>query len=262
MTLQIFVRIVKTLAHLPFRACMRVLAWLLATAFAGGLHDTARAAGWSGFIAASSDNVYRGLTQSDGDPSLAADLHWRSDAGWFAGIGLATVNRNPGPGAPLEIAAYAGRSAPLSPALNARLSVVHYEYPREQDSLHYGYDELLAALTWRDRAALNLSYSPNTSRFSYDAVAVHRPAWSVEGVWRQPLTRSWSVAGGLGRYAMSAPIDAAYWYWNVSLLARRDSWELELSAIGTDDHASELFGPSVAGQRWVLSLIRRIPGSR
>ncbi len=249
----------KPQAHLPSRLATRAQLWLCVVV-AALLPVAARAAGWSGFIAASSDNVYRGLTQTSGDPSLSADLHWRADAGWFAGVGIATVNRNPGPGAPVEIAAYAGRGAALTQSLSARLSLAHYEYPREQNALHYGYDELLATLTWRDRAALNASYSPNTSRFTFNAIAVHRPAWSLEAVWRQPLSRRWSVATGLGRYAMSAPIDSAYWYWNVSLIGSSDPWRLELSAIGSDSRARQLFGDPVAGQRWVFSLIKRIPG--
>ncbi len=251
----------KPQAHCKFHVGIAALARLSATATLACLPGATLAAGWSGYVAATSDNVYRGLTQSAGDPSLSADLHWRGDSGWFAGLGLATVNRNPGPGAPLEIATYLGRSAALSASVNARLSVVHYEYPHERNALPYGYDELLGALSWRDRAALNFSYSANTSRFTFGAIAVHRPAWSLEGVWRQPLSLRWSIATGLGRYAMSTPIGDAYWYWNVSLVGRRDPWRLELSAIGTDSRARQLFGDPIAGQRWVISLIKRIPGS-
>lgn len=249
-----------TLPTCPPRRFARCLAWTLFAAANGVLPRVADADGWSGYLAASSDNIYRGLTQSSGDPSLSADLHWRADAGWYAGLGAATVNRNPGPGAPLEIAAYAGRSSALTTSLNGRLGVVHYEYPHERNALHYSYDELLAALSWRDRAALNASYSPNTSRFTYSALAVHRPAWSVDGVWHQPLTPRWSLSAGLGRYAMSAPIDDAYWYWNVSLAGHRGPWQLELALIGTDRHAVELFGDYAARRRWVVTLIRRIPG--
>ena len=139
---------------------------------------------------------------------------------------------------------------------------MHYEYPRERDALPYAYDELLGSLSWRDRAALNVSYSPNTSRFTFDAIAVHRPAWSLEGVWRQPLNPRWSIATGAGPLCHErADRRGLLVLGNVSLIGRRDPWRLELSAIGTDNRARQLFGDPIAGQRWVISLIKRIPGT-
>jgi uncharacterized protein (TIGR02001 family) len=222
---------------------------------------TAAAGQWQGFLGVSSDNVYRGLTQSAGDPSIIGDAHWRGESGWFAGAGLATVNLNPGPGAPVEIAAYAGRATPLSRDLSGRFTLIHYEYPQERTSLAYGYEELLASLAWRDRAYLNLAYSPNTTRFTFQAIAVHRPAWSAELVGRQPLGNvwgaDWSAGLGLGQYQMAAPIDRSYAYWNASLTATRAHWQLDIAAIGTSGSARDLFGYARAGDRWAVTLLRR-----
>lgn len=221
------------------------------------LGQNAGAADWAGFVAASSDNVYHGLTQNQGDAALTGDVHGRTAAGWFAGLAIATVNLNPGPGAPLEIAAYAGRSGPLSASTSGRLSVAHYAYPHDQSSLRYTYDELLASLLWRDRLAANVSYSPNTSRFSFRAINARRPAWSAEVVLRQPVKPQWNLHAGLGHYSMSAPIDQGYWYWNLTLAHSRGAWQFELAAIGTDSEARQLFGTQIAGQRLVFSVIRR-----
>lgn len=221
----------------------------------------ASAGEWEGTAAVGSDNVNRGLTQSAGDPALMADLHWRSEAGWIAGLGVATVNLSPGPGAPLEFATYVGRVASFNEQWSGRLTATHYEYPGDQQSLHYSYDELMAELAWRDRAFLILSYSPNTSRFTFAGIAVHRSALSAETVVRLPFTPQWEGRLGVGHYALASPVNQGYWYWNAMVDLTRDRWQLELGVIGTDRHASRLFGETTAGQRWVVTLIRRFGGS-
>ncbi len=212
---------------------------------------------WQGYLGASSDNVYRGLSQNRSEAAWFGDAHWRHDAGWFAGLGVATVNLNPGPGAPLEFTGYLGRGFAIAPALHGKLTLLHYEYPSDSSSLPYGYEELVASISYRETLALNLTYSPNTSRFSFRAIARHRPAYSAEITTSVPLGRTWRGNLGLGRYVMAAPIDSGYWYWNAGVEASRGNWQLSLSAIGTDQQARRLFGANTTGQRFVASLMWR-----
>ena len=53
-------------------------------------------------------------SQTRGGPAAQADLHYQTSAGWFAGVWASTVNLNHGPGATVELDAYAGRAWPLS----------------------------------------------------------------------------------------------------------------------------------------------------
>ena len=226
-----------------------------------GLPNWAFAGQWSGFVAAGSDNVYRGLTQSRGEASFSADLHWRSAADWYAGMAIATVNLNPGPGAPLELTSYLGRNFSVSPAWSARATLLHYEYPQESQALHYAYDEVVMSLRYSDRAALNVGYSPDTSRFSFRAIAIHRPAYSAEMVWSQPLARSWRANIGLGRYVMARPIGSAYNYGQVGVDFSHAQWQISGSVIGADANAKRLFGDFVSRVRGVVTIIWRFAGS-
>jgi uncharacterized protein (TIGR02001 family) len=211
---------------------------------------------WEGLVAASSDNVYRGLTQTQGDPALLADVHYRLESGWFAGVSAATVNINPGPGAPVEIDLYAGFAMPLSRDWTGKLTLLRYEYPGDQPELPYAYEEIVAGFSFRDWLFANVSYSPDTSRYTSRGIAYHRPANSVELAAQLPLRPGWSIDAGVGRYAIAAPVSAGYWYWNTGITFNAGPLQIAVEAIGTDRTARALFGDKIAGQRWVASIVR------
>ena len=232
-----------------------VLVWVCVAA------PAAFAGQWAGFLAAGTDNVYRGLSQGRGDASWNGDIHWRSDGGWFAGLGLATVNLNSGPGAPLELAGYVGGSVTVAANFHGSLTVLHYEYPHDSRQLSYAYDEAIATIGYSDRIAMSVSYSPDTSRFSYRSIAKHRPAYSGELSAAVPLGRGWRANVGVGRYVISQPIDGGYNYWNVGADFAHGPWQFVISAIGTDRSAKTLFGATITKTRCVATVIWRFRGS-
>ena len=66
------------------RRSLAVLLGLVASPLAG-------AAGFGATLGASSDNVFRGISESAGDPSVQAGAHYAWDGGAFAGLRAATI---------------------------------------------------------------------------------------------------------------------------------------------------------------------------
>lgn len=60
---------------------------------AGLLASTVARADWSAAVGLSSDNIERGVSQSDRSPTLSANLAWRQAAGVYASVGASGVSR-------------------------------------------------------------------------------------------------------------------------------------------------------------------------
>jgi hypothetical protein len=120
-----------------------------------------RGADVEGSLGASSDNVFRGLSLSDGQPSLLADVH-ASDPQWFGGLAADMVRLEPRDFTEAQAIGYLGYQHPLGQSWNSTWSVRHYDYPGAPDRSRYHYDELAAALSWQDQLFVQLIGSPDS----------------------------------------------------------------------------------------------------
>lgn len=231
----------------------RILTLLLGCALASTTLPARAEGSVGGHLAATTDYVLRGVSQSRGVAALQSDLHYASASGWFLGAWASTVDLKRGPGASVELNVYAGRSWPVAPAWNARVVAVHYAYPDDTAFLRYDYDELAASLAFRDRLTASVTWSPNTSRYSRYRIARDRTALAYDLVGRWPITGPWSVAGGVGYYDLDDLFDTGYGYWGASLVWTRPRLQVEFGSYSAADRARELFGRETTGQRWSLT---------
>jgi len=208
-----------------------------------------------GHLTATTDYVLRGLSQTRGAPAIQADLHVAHPGGWFAGAWASTVDLNRGPGATLELNAYAGRVWQLDPAWNARMTAVHYAYPNDTDFLSYDYDELVGSLAFRDRLVASVAWSPNTARHANYGMSREGTALTYDVVGHWPLTASLTGTVGAGYYDLDDLFDTGYGYWNAGLVWTLPHVQFELGWYSATDEAEELFGPETTGQRWSLTAI-------
>ena len=216
---------------------------------------------FAGHLAATTDYVFRGVSQTRGAPAIQADLHYESNAGWFAGLWASTVDLNPGAGASQELNAYAGLSRPVSPSWDARLYGVAYIYPNDDSQLSYDYVEMVASLGWLDRVVASVAWSPDTSRYSngYGGGAEGGQALSYEVAARWPLTNSLSATGSAGYYDLTDLFDTAYGYGGAGLSFQHQAWQVDLGWFVATDEAADLFGAEVADERWSLTVSWRFP---
>lgn len=219
---------------------------------------SAQAAGkLGGSIGVTSDYVYRGISQTHGEPALQADMHYQGNGGWAVGAWASTADVDEHESAALEVDVYLSRDWTLDRNWDARLSLTHYAYPNDERLLRYDYDELTGTLSYRSRLFATIAWSPDASRYSNGTVVQDQTAVSYEITASQALNQQWSTSAGVGYYDLPAALHADYWFWNVSLACVLGHAQLAVSYIDTSQPALDAFGYEVAGSRWVGSLAWR-----
>jgi len=217
----------------------------------------ALASGVGGSLAVTTDYVYRGISQTRGNPALQADIHYQPDADWTLGAWTSTVDPAPGGSATLELDLYASRNWVVRQDWDARLGLAHYSYLNDTRAASYDYDEITASLIYQSRLAATIAWSPNVSQFSNGWVVRHKEAASYELTATQPLFDAWSMTAGAGYYDLSALFDMGYWFWNAGLTWSAGGAQVAISYMDTDSTAVRAFGYGPAGGRWTGMLIWR-----
>jgi uncharacterized protein (TIGR02001 family) len=228
-----------------------------------------------GSLALTTDDIYRGISQTCGHPAAQADAHVRergaSDWALFAGVwGSAGLGRSPCGGA-RELDAYLGYSLALTPDLSATLTYIHNGFPGgDYANPHllgkrYDYDQL--GMTWdiAERLYLTLSWTPDALQYeryderyedAYRSVQ-NRSALAYGAEWRQPLLSGLSLTAGVGYDRMADPFGTGYGFWSLGLTHEAGPLELDLGYFRTADRAVRLFGPDSAGGRVSASVLWR-----
>jgi uncharacterized protein (TIGR02001 family) len=215
------------------------------SAFAAGADSE-----WAGSLVLTSDYVFRGVSQTEGDAAIQADLHWLH-RNWIAGAWGSTVDTNPGPGPTLELNAYAGHRWQLAEAWETKVIAVHYDYP---DHSHWDYDELLTSLAFRDTFTATVAWSPNTSGFSERGVVQDRSAFTYELTAHYPWRTAWLVSAGVGYYDLHELFGNGYTFWSAGVSYSAAPFQITLARYGTSGEATQLFGEESADDRWSLDL--------
>lgn len=199
----------------------------------------AGAAGFGATLGASSDNVFRGISESAGDPSVQVGAHYAWDAGAFAGLRAASVKPRVTYGTrdTIELDTFVGYGSAWGDAWNLRAILVHYDYPWS-DPRRRGYDELALGATWRGRLTLSAALSPNTP-----APGNRRdPARDYELALRWPVAGALSLDAGVGYYDLRQVYGIAYAYWSAGAACTWRQATLGLAWIGADDEARNGYG--------------------
>jgi uncharacterized protein (TIGR02001 family) len=216
-----------------------------------------RAQELEGSLGATSDNVFRGLTQSDGEPALLADAHLAATR-WFAGVATQTIRRRPKYGAGFELVGYAGYQHPLGSDWAGTVVVRRYQYPGYPGRRQFNYDELSLSLDWRARVIASVIASPDTYAEAFPSYALPRfgtgTAFCYELAVRAPPLAGVSATAGLGYYDLQRLIAVRYAYWSAGLTRSWGPVSMDLRYVGSDGEARELF-PDRAGNRLILSAL-------
>jgi uncharacterized protein (TIGR02001 family) len=126
------------------------------------LGSTARGDGLGGALGVSTDDVFRGLSQSNGQPSAQAELHY-AETQWSAGISAEAVRGDRDERLGPEFTAFAGYEHVLADDLGASVTLRHYDY----STFARRYDELAASVLWRTIIRATVTASPDTPSLQY-----------------------------------------------------------------------------------------------
>jgi uncharacterized protein (TIGR02001 family) len=213
----------------------------------------ASAADVSGSLAVTTDYLYRGLSQTDGQPAAQAGVQFRSPSGWNAGMWGSSVEFENGSGIAYELDLHTGYSWALSPDWSMSIGYVHYAYLDDEDA-GYDYDEISASVSYQQRATASIAWSPNTSKHTYWGFISDKQALAYELALLQPVAPRWSLCAGVGYYDLSHLVDTGYWYWSAGFAFTWQGMQVDLLHIDTDDTAARLFD---GGSRWTAALTWR-----
>lgn len=199
----------------------------------------------SGNMAVSSDYVWRGSSQTGGDPAVQAGAKLALPSGLYASVWGSNVSFTPDIGARSEFDLVAGWSGAVAQDWSLDANVTRYLYPGTGRALDW--TELGATLTWKQRAWLQLAHSS-------DALAGgHRGTYAQLG-GRLPLNERFRLEAAVGHYWLADAQGPDYLHGQLSAIATlAPAWELRATVHDTDNAARRLF-PGNAGGRWELAL--------
>jgi uncharacterized protein (TIGR02001 family) len=212
-----------------------------------GLPDSV---GLGGSLGVASDDVFRGVTQSDGQPSAQGGLH-ATVGPWFGGVSVEGIRRDDAR-AGAELIGYLGVQQQLADDWSGRVTLRHYDYPGLRFRSRYNYDELGLSLAWRERIMLTVIASPDSYARDYLGNYGSGKAFCYELVGRQSLPAGFGAIAGLGYYDLRQQIGTGYAYWSAGVEHRWRSFAFDLRYVGTDATARDRFEDD-AGNRVVLS---------
>ncbi|MEG2803554.1 TorF family putative porin [Stenotrophomonas sp.] len=197
-------------------------------------------AGVDGNATLTSDYVWRGSSQSDGDPTVQAGVKLASERGWYASVWGSGVSFKPDNGARSEFDVVAGWGGALGEDWALDVNLTRYLYPGSDVDLDW--TELNGTLTWQQRYWLQVGTADNA------LAGGHAGTYAQLGA-RLPLGEQWRLEAALGHYWLASAQGDDYLHGQLSAIwTVHGPWELRLTAHDTDNAARRLF-PGNAGSR-------------
>lgn len=211
-----------------------VCAALLAHPFA------AQAAQVSGNAALATDYVWRGTTQTQGDPAVQAGVRLAGDAGWYGSVWASNVEFAPDTHASSEFDVVLGWAGALSDAWALDLNLTHYRYPSTTVDLNW--TELVATATLKQNYWLQLAHST-------EALGTPDAGTYAQVGAKFPVSETLRIETALGHYWLDDAYGESYSHAQLGgVWAFKAPFELRVTAHATDASAKRLF-PGLAGSR-------------
>jgi uncharacterized protein (TIGR02001 family) len=212
---------------------------------------------WSGTIAATTDYVFRGVSQTSGGAALQGSLNYRSPSGWFAGAWVSNVDPYPGYVNSAEVNVYAGLGWALGSEWTARATYARYLYAWDSRPASYDYGEFSLTLGFEDRIAATISYQPDSTQYADPGYVHNRPAAAYELTGRWPLPRNLALTSGVGYYDLTRLYRVGYWSGSAGASYAYRRFELDVVRFFCDPAVRRLFENDSADRRWVATAIWR-----
>jgi uncharacterized protein (TIGR02001 family) len=202
---------------------------------------SASAATLSGNATLTSDYVWRGTTQTQGDPAVQAGFKLAGDSGFYGSIWGSNVEFAPQTHASSELDFTVGWAGNLTNDLALDVNVLRYQYPATTVDLNW--TELNGTLTWKGNYWLQVGYSPGALGSDDSGVYTQIGA-------RFPINDKFRVEAAAGYYYLDNVYDDSYLHGQLSAVWTVEApLELRLTAHATDSNAEDIFGKDFAGDR-------------
>lgn len=212
----------------------------LAAALLLAAASSASAATFSGSGALTTDYVWRGATQTQGDPAVQAGFKAAADNGLYGAIWGSNVEFAPETKASSEIDVTVGWSGNVAEDWALDINLTHYRYPSTTVDLNW--TEAIGTLTWKQHYWAQLGYST-------EALATDEAGAYAQLGAKFPLGEQVRLEAAAGHYWLDDAYDDGYAHAQLGAVwAFKAPFELRVTAHATDSSAKTLF-PGLAGSR-------------
>lgn len=200
----------------------------------------------SGFnwnAAATSEYMFRGISQTDDHPAIQAGAGYSFSNGFYVGGWASNVDF--GESTDAEIDTFVGWNGDLNENLNLDVQLVRYNYVGEPDGVDYAYNELIGKVSFAENYSATLGYTNDFLNSDTDSFY-----GAVGGSWA--VGNEVNLTAGLGYTTVQGPEDG---YLDYSVGVNRDFGPVNigLGYIGTDSSGEDLFGEDNAEDKFVLT---------
>lgn len=210
----------------------------------------------TGLAGLSTDHVFRGRSQTRGDPAAQAGIGYQHHSGVFGGIWASNVDYNPVESGEFELDYILGYGHDLTRDWWGEVTLRQYTYPKSNDLIDYDYVEVGAAVRYRDWLSLTIAYAPEWRGYFSGAVR-DRDMLALEAGLQWPLRAGFSAVAGVGRLELSGSGTGGYVFWNAGLAFQYRNFTLDVGYYDTDSNGRELLGSSALRGELVGSVIYR-----
>jgi len=202
-------------------------------------------AGVAANMAFTSDYVWRGSSQTGGDPAVQAGVRASLPRGLYLGAWGSNVAFVPDAGARSEFDLAIGWQGEPGAGWVVDASATRYVYPGTGRALDW--TEVAATATWRDALWLQVAHSSDALAGGHDGT------WMQMGA-RVPVHARIRLEVGAAQYRLSRAHGPDYLHGQVGAAVRLvPDWELRITGHITDGAARKLF-PGAAGSRLEVAL--------
>ncbi len=202
--------------------------------------SSASAATFSGTGAITTDYVWRGTTQTQGDPAVQASFKATADNGFHGSVWGSNVEFAPETKASSELDVTVGWGGALSEDWALDVNLTHYRYP--STTVDVDWTEAIGTLTWKQNTWVQLGYS--TEALATDDAGVYAQLGA-----KFPLNEQVRLEAAAGYYWLDDAYDDSYAHAQLGAVwAFKAPFELRVTAHATDNSAKALF-PGLAGSR-------------
>ncbi len=239
---------------------LSLLTLLGPTAARGDVATPVAGLNFGGGLALTSDYIYRGVSESDGQGAVQGDLHLGSNGGSFLGAWASSRDASLDPYANSVLELYLGHRFELGTGWNATASArSHYFLGASNYQPSDDYQEISAALTYLDRWSVSVTSIPNAVRYWFLLRLSRSPAWVADTSGQWALTPQWLLTAGAGYYYSSGTgpgINRAtgYAYGNLGAAYEWRAWRLDVGYFLAQDAARRIFPYPVASQHVAATL--------
>jgi len=205
-------------------------------------------------VTVTSDYLFRGYSQSEGDPVLQAGLRYRHASGFFVGGWASTVrfayDDMIGDPRRAEIRGSTGYARPVGQNWFWNALLVRYEFPGSDDRLDTSYTEAQVSAQYRELISTTIAYGPRY--LGRDGAGLFG-----EVTAGYPLPFNLDLSVGIG-YAELDPSRANHFYGHAELGRTFGPISVNVGYYDSDGIPIPPWGELVDG-RWVLGITAQFP---